>query len=223
MLGGGGMEKGVFAEAVGRLFDSIGTLLIVIGAAMFAVGAAGGVKYNSFFPIDDLIGRAALLVGGAALVLIGIFIALRSNDPRKPHGIKITHPIKDQRVDTVAVQGSISKKLPKGFELWIVRIYPGHDSFLPLRKVNIEDGDQTWIAPQCDVGGKSGEDRALGAYLVGPATQEFFKYFKDAARVHNRWMDNLKVPKEAADRYLPNIERMTKDMIKCDRVDVKRL
>jgi hypothetical protein len=49
-----------------------------------------------------------------------------------------------------------------------------------------------------------------------------FAYFEDAAERHNRWMDELKVPKDAKDRYLPAFGAFTDDMIRCDTVDVIR-
>jgi hypothetical protein len=47
-----------------------------------------------------------------------------------------------------------------------------------------------------------------------------FDYFWDATERHNRWMDELKVPKDAKDRYLPAFNAFTEDMIRCDTVDV---
>jgi hypothetical protein len=214
------MDKGVVKVAIERVFESVGVLLIVLGAAMFVLGAAGGINYNNWLPVDTA-GRIALVGSGIPTLVVGVILALRSNDPRAPLGIKITFPVKGQSVGKIDVQGTIAKKLPKDQELWIIRMYPQGD-FIPLRRVNLKPGDKDWIAKDCDVGGKSGEDRTLCAFLVGPSAKEYFKYFREAASRHNAWMDKLQVPKDEPDRYLPNIKEPTGDMIECHRVDVKR-
>jgi hypothetical protein len=119
------------------------------------------------------------------------------------------------------VIGTIRKHPPKGYALWILRIFPD-GAYVPLRWVDLPTGEGTWQALDCDIGGQPGEHRRLGAYLVGPSSQIMFAYFEDAAERHNRWMDELKVPKDAKDRYLPAFGAFTDDMIRCDTVDVIR-
>jgi hypothetical protein len=215
------MASGAISEIARRAFERAETLLIILGALAFTLGAAGGIHYKDWFPIDDLAARIALMGGGGLAFAFGAYAAIRDREPRRPHGIKITFPIQGQLVDRVNVQGSMARRPPKRYALWVVRIYRGGD-LVPLRKASLQVNQRKWEAKECDVGGETGQERTLGVFLVGPSTQKFFEYFKSAAERHNYWMDKLNVPKGEPQRYLPAIEDPTEDMIECDRVDVKR-
>jgi hypothetical protein len=136
-------------------------------------------------------------------------------------GIKIDYPRPNEQVDaTIDVSGAITKELPDGYTLRVVRIY-SDDSLNPSNRAVVHI--PTWVAPACNIGGKPGELRQLAVFLVGPAGAALFDYFADAARVHNLVRDELRnLTKQDVVPWLPNIKRQTPDMIECARVSVFR-
>jgi hypothetical protein len=206
-------------EIVVRTLDRTELILMVVGAGAFVLGAAKGIQYNGWLPIDDLLARVALMVSGGLSFAVGVLLAIV--EPTGPHGIKITSPAQGQSVSVVKMQGTIKRRLPKDHVLWVVRIYRSGE-FLPLRQAEIHFAKGIWEAKDCDVGGTPGDERTLAAFLVGPSTHAFFKYFKIAAARHNGWMDRQNIPKDVRDRYLPNIEEKTEETVECDRIDVWR-
>jgi hypothetical protein len=168
------------------------------------LGAAGGVTFKGWFPITEQWAQIFLSAVGLLLALAGLLFGIVQPRSATPYGISITSPTKGSQVSRPNVTGTIRKNPPKHFALWILRIYPD-GRYIPLRLVDLPKGATTWEAFDCDVGGDPGEPRRLGAYLVGPSAKIMFDYVREAVQRHNRWMDELKVPKDAKERYLPAI------------------
>jgi hypothetical protein len=200
------MWKAVSA-ALQKLFESPQSLLILVGAALVGLGAAGGVTFNNWFPITQQWAQIFLSIVGLLLALLGVLLGVVKPPSATPYGISITSPTKGAHVHRTNVTGTIRKHPPKGYALWILRIYPD-GSYVPLRWVDPPTGEGSWQALDCDIAGQPGDHRRLGAYLVGPSSQIMFDYFQDAAERHNRWMDQLNVPKDAKDRYLRHSARL---------------
>jgi hypothetical protein len=80
---------------VDRLVDAVPVLFIVDGILLFLGSVGGGVRYQSFFPIDDPVSRVACGIGGALVFAIGVYLwsSRKSAAPNaKAFGIKITQP-----------------------------------------------------------------------------------------------------------------------------------
>jgi len=211
-------------ELLSKLIDSVPVLLIVLGAVLLALGLAGGVTYNQWFPISEIGARIAAGVAGIAVFLLGVSRSKAQVvlPKAKKYGIKIDHPRDSDVVDVVDVRGSIGKPLPEGYTLKIFRIYPGPDSYIPIAdaRVHVETGK--WEAERCDIGGKAGDKRSIGVYLVGPNGTALLHYYEIARRVHRSTMDELRKATGDEGSYLPPIEKRTPDMIECHRVSVLR-
>jgi hypothetical protein len=164
------------------------------------------------------------IVIGVLVLFSGAFVALSRPISPKPYGISITTPGNNESVGITRVEGTIRKLPPSKYELWLLRIYRDGD-FNPLQRIEIVRGREKWLVDNLDIGGNSGDRRTIGAFLINPAGQVLLEYFLAAARQHNRWMDNLNVPRENSDRWLPNLKRdmiAKVEMIECDRVDLIR-
>jgi hypothetical protein len=106
----------------------------------------------------------------------------------------------------------------------LLLIYPDlHNAIYPLVEVRVDDDGRNWTVPSCDIGGRTGERRVIGFYLVGPAGRALFRYYREAAKVHNETNNLLQraVP-ETDIKHLPLILERTHDMIKCAEVLVIR-
>ena len=208
-----------FSEAFQKLIESPQSLLIVAGIFLVALGAAGGVTYHNLFPIQQQWAQIFVSIVGLLLALFGALLVLVQPRSATPYGISITFPTQNALVRKTKVTGTIRKHPPNGYALWILRIYPSGE-YVPLRKVDLHKGQKDWNALDCDVGVPSGESRRIGAYLLGPSSQVMFDYWRDATDRHNRLIDELKVPIDRKDRWLPAFKEFAEDMIRCDTVDV---
>jgi hypothetical protein len=197
-----------------RILERPVILVLILGAVLFVLGAASGVQYNGWLPLDAY-GRWFVLGVGLLLLLGGA--ALCVDDANKQIDIahckiKVTTPKEEQTVEVPDVEGTIEQLPPRGQELWILQIYPERD-FVPLKRVELKSGIKTWLARKCFLGGEPGDSRTIGAYLVGKSGQALLQYYEEATEFHDRTKANPKV-------YLPKIQVMTEDMVRCDEVDV---
>jgi hypothetical protein len=208
-------------ESTNALIESPISLLIVLGVALMALSAAGGVTHENWFSIDQVWARIALGIGGLLTMLLGALLVRSGPRPGKTYGISILHPAPGTQIDTTDVRGEFKQRIPKTYELWVLRYYHD-DHFVPLQKAKIDMNTKTWIANDCFVGRRASDTRYFVAALVGPAGQTLLSYFFTASERHNQWMDDLKIPPDALNRYLPLIANATDDIIECDRVNVKR-
>jgi hypothetical protein len=212
------------AELFQKLVDSPVSLVIVLGFITLILGLSGGVQYNNWFPIASGAAQIAAITIGVIVLLVGIFVVLSRPVSSRPYGITITSPQNNDAVDITRVEGTIRKFPPPKYELWLLRIYRDGE-FTPIQRVSLVKGREKWLVPDCDIGGTTGDHRTIAAFLINPAGQLLFEYFRAAARRHNQWMDKLQVARSEPDRYLPNIDRSAiekVEMIECDRVDLVR-
>ena len=211
-------------EGWNKLLDRPALLLLLLGTLLFIFGATRGIQFNALLPLTDDVGRYSALGAGALLFLIGIYLV--RNNPEAGgggnYGITITSPRPNAQVDRVDVTGEIKRQPPDGYKLMILRIHPdSQGGFVPLKEVKFID-KKRWVAEQCDIGGKTGDARALGVYLVGKSGQALFGYFRDAADVHNPMKIELEAFSKREQKFLPLIKEKTTDMIEGAEVAVKR-
>jgi len=214
-------------EFLSKLIDSVPVLLIILGAALLALGLAGGVTYSQWFPIPEMGARIGAGVAGIVVFALGVshakthvFLPQAKIPQAEKYGIKIDYPT-EGIVDIVAVGGSLSKPLPEGFTLKVFRIYPtSPESYIPIADARMLEGGK-WRAERCDIGGRRGDERSIGVYLVGPNGAALIDYYTLARRLRRSTDEVLKaIGKEGS--YLPPIEKRTLDMIECGRVPLER-
>ncbi len=211
-------------ELLSKLIDSTPVLLIVLGVALLSLGLAGGITYNQWFPISETGARVVAGLFGIASFLLGAYRS-KAHVPlpqAKKYGIKIDYPRDGDPVDIVDVRGSIGKPLPEGYTLKVFRIYPGPDSYIPVADARVDAESGKWEAERCDIGGRAGDKRSIGVYLVGANGTALLDYYNIARHVHRSTMDDLRKATGHEGSYLPPIEKRTPDMIECHRVSVLR-
>jgi hypothetical protein len=208
-------------EAIGdllqKLIDRAALFLVIVGTIVLFLGLAKGVPS---LPITDDVGRYGAILAGAVLLLVGLIVFIRAPAPllkASDYGIVINKPHRDDIVDFVEIAGTMKKRPPAGYKLMVLRIYPDtkRRSVHPLREVEYGDDGKSWNAKGCDIGGRPGENRALGIYLVGPSGQALFDYYDEAARAHE-------TTKNPGAKNLPLIAVRTPDMIMCKEVPLVR-
>jgi hypothetical protein len=174
-------------ETVKGLLGDMTALLVVFGAIFVALGAAGGVTYNSWFPIKQDYWQITIVIIGSGMIVIGTLVGWKR--PARPlrsadyYGIKITYPHPHAQISgKVNVTGTIKRLPPSGYELSLLRVFPSGD-YMPVSRVELKR-DGTWEALDVDIGGEKGDRREIAAYLVGKAGRKLLEYYKAAASVH---------------------------------------
>lgn len=219
------MPESAVEGAVSKLIDSIPALLIVCGLALLTLGIVGGIVYHNWLPLSQTVPRVLIGVVGTIVFGLGVRMSVWSGGgiPRAAaYGITIVHPHNGDKVGSVDVRGTIKKAIPPGYSLRVFRLYPGKEHFVPLSQATLDLANQTWEALSCDIKGKSGERRQLGAYLVGPAGKILIECWREASQVHNEVSEELTKATGAPRVWLPPIPRITPDIIECARVSVTR-
>ncbi len=226
------MEEGNKVKLFSKLIDRIPVLLILLGVILFALGLAGGVTFNSWFPISDLWARIVAAVAGVFIFGLGISSWRTQGNSRthgdvpkaQNYGIKIVYPKAGGEVSIVDVSGTIKKAPPEGYTLKIFKIFPRSESYAEIGSGRIAIDQGTWEAKQCNIGGKAkpGDERFIGAFLVGPGGAVLLDYHTQAAREHKAQINQLRDSTDKKDYYLPLLEERTPDMVECDRVLVRR-
>jgi hypothetical protein len=190
-----------------------------LGSVFVILCLAKGVQYKQVLPIDEPWMRAAACAVGVLLIVYGVFRTSGSSVLPKTsdYEIKITHPSENASVGITEVKGTFKKKkLPDGYTLRILRIYFRDGGYVPLERALISE-DGTWIAAGCDIGGKPGEGRYIGVYLIGPAGKILLDSFQTASAHHHRTCS-----KNPNYEPMPPLMAFTSDMIECRRISVVR-
>lgn len=221
------MAEGGKEALLSKLIDSVPALLIVAGGVLIVLGLAGGITYNGWLPITELPARIGACALGIVGLSFGVYFWKATKGPMlnaTVYGIRIEHPKDGDRLHIVDVRGTIKKSIPQGYGLRVFRIYPGSDNFTPVgSKARIEIEKGTWEADHCHVGGKTGDRRALAAFIVGPSGAALIEYHNEAMRVHRKTLDQLRAAGGGDGDFLPSIELRTEDMAECHRIAVWRL
>jgi hypothetical protein len=169
-------------------------------------------------------GKVVIAAVGIVLIAFGIFASMKSPTSEldgEKYGVTITNPKPGESVSIVNVVGKINKRIPPGYTLMILRIYPEFgNGFIPLKDAVLDPDKKGWTAFSCDIGGKRKDKRAFGVYLVGPSGQALFRYFREATTEHNITKERLETHPGEKANYLPLIQEKTRDMIKCAEVPV---
>ncbi|MGP0095211.1 MAG: hypothetical protein ACLPKB_35450 [Xanthobacteraceae bacterium] len=217
-------------DLAAALLDRIPVLLMILGVIVFLFGAAaGGFTYGTLTVKLPLLQQITVWLAGVALFVCGIVFQSKTFALTKASarslGITITHPVaSDNKVpESVNVRGEIKKAIPDGYKLYAVRIYPEHGYFIPIKPATIDLEAKKWEAPKCTMGGKTGDHRIIGAWLVGASGKVLFDYYDRAAGLHGETVKELRTLSPTKEvKYLPLMQEKTADMFECARVEVER-
>jgi hypothetical protein len=211
-----------------KVIESFHLVLMILGFLLFVLGITGGIRYKDLqLPIDTFARQATAVVVGLLILISGIAVGLlgvlkRPTPTITPEdfGITIHSPKRGDVVTTVDVHGTLKKKIPNGYTLRVIRVYPDNKIY-PLHEAILDRDGSTWEVPSCDIGGNPGDDRALAACLCGPGAEALFAYLADAVQVHNAVLNALPAGSPAR-RPLPPIAQKIPDLVECFRVPLKR-
>jgi hypothetical protein len=94
--------------------------------------------------------------------------------------------------------------------------------FYPLRECTING--ETWLARDCDVGGKQGESLFFSVNAVGPDGLVLISYAIEAVQRFRPLREELvAVTGNKSVPYLPTLAKRTRDIVSCDSVKVERI
>ena len=212
-------------DAFLELVRSFWGMVLIAGFLLLAGGAASTLDVKSLKYVAE--NRWALYLGAAVCLIVsvtGYIWEKRTGDKIAPkpvakdYGITIDylHPGDPISNRNVRVQGSLTKALPPGYRLQMLRRWEANpDAYYPVRTAVIELDGKRWTADNCYIGGDPGDGRILEAALVGPDAALFFDTWKTCSDEFNRARQN--------DSYLfPAIQRFPSDVVPCARVNVRR-
>lgn len=216
-------EDGFKERLLEKLPDIFDLVLLFTGLAIFLLGAAHGITYKSYLPIDDEWWRIVVSVFGVIVMAVGLVIRLRVSGgtwaipDKKKYEIKIIYPQSNSRVGQVDVHGTMKNELPKGYKLWVFRVYRDKRIY-PLVECAIFK-DNTWKAHDCKLGGAVGDGRGFSVNLVGPDGQALISFVKEAGQKFNPIRDEaVKCSGNQNLGFLPAVAEKTRDIIQCDIV-----
>jgi hypothetical protein len=218
-------------EIGANIVESAQALLIVLGVVILVLGLAGGVTLKGILPIPEAEWRIFAAVAGLLLVLISVvFLGKASATPREAmrYGIKITTPHDGNHVGITNVEGTIKRRFPAEYTLHMLRIYPGSNGFIPMGVAEVDYKARIWRATGCDIGGRPGNSRIIGAYLVGPSGRVLFDYYhqaNDLVRMLKKdaGKDDVNLPPLDANRGYDRVRpcrRHSREYLKSGRHDV---
>jgi hypothetical protein len=179
------------------------SLLILGGLIVFTLGVAGEVK-NWVSPMTWQAQVAASTLG-AIVTIVGLYLILRDPtklDMRKDHGVKITSPHANEHVPLyVEIRGEIKEPLPEGKQLWLFRIWPDREMFVPMRRVATNSDTTEWKVENVHLGGKSKDQRYIGAYIVDESAIPLLAFFRHATTRYEKWIQRVVPNEEKKDEY----------------------
>jgi hypothetical protein len=205
--------------------DRPGLILMILGAAVMALGAAGGITYGNWLPLTTNLQQASVGGVGLLLFLVGVVWLVRTPQTSlnaKSFGVKITDPQAGDKIGVVTVRGTIRRSVPPGYELRLLRMYPGQDGYLPMNSATIDDTGKKWEAYGCDIGGRPGEQRIIAACLVGPSGKVLLNFYRVMARLYNPAREQIITNSGPTPPAMPLIDGFTTDMHVCTRIAVTR-
>jgi len=175
-------------EVVKSVVTSLPSLFVLLGAIFIAAAALGSVTLGSnSFALDSL-GRGGLGLAGVFFVALA-FVQPRdanlSDAAAKALSVKIIYPVQDAQFGRGTVRGTIAKRIPKGYELHLLRGY-AKGGFVPNTKVLVNAAAGQWSAPDFDVGGARGETRILQAWIVGRDGAKLLRCFSECHAIQQK-------------------------------------
>jgi hypothetical protein len=217
-------DQSLKEKIVDAVFSERGYVLVVAGFVLLLIGFLG---QTNWFPLIPDEYRWAAIVIGVCLLLAGIaLLFIDGQSGKNKYGVEIFYPKKGAPVDEkIEINGRIGRRrLPTGKELWLLRIYPNRKEFVPMKQI-VPDREGAWETKDCALGGIKNDRRIIGAYLVDESAKVLIESRQQAEKEHNKWMDELGVPKDKPNRYLMPIKAdvsMMKNMEMCLEIEVRR-
>ncbi len=227
-------------KILSTLVASTNQTLLLLGFISLGLGAAGGVRYQSWFLINDQPYRIAMMVAGALFVLA----ALMRRSEHAPASLKqadldalkieILTPTAGQDVDRhVRVHVRSSKPIPDGYELIVLRGYPNQNGVVPNQAASRNPTSLDWIADPFDLAGQAGDTRTVEVWLVGRDGQALLKNWQQnhaivatlnggIRELGGRLKEDADLDVEKMCKWLPPITAFSADMHRCQAVSVKR-
>jgi hypothetical protein len=215
-----------------KLSELFCILLALVGVVIVVVAITKGIKIKDWWSLsvpDSIspISRALLAAFGLLVMAVGLYLRKTELDTApipdaKDYGIKISYPQSGSKVGNVDVGGTIKKALPSGFSLWVFRVYDD-GRFYPLRQCMISENGDTWVAPNCDPGGKSRDKRWFSVNLVGRDGSALISFVGEAVQRITPVREELAALTGKDVPYLPGVPKHTRDMVPCDSIRIERL
>ncbi len=224
-----------FWDLAKTIIASPAGLVALIGLLLLGLGAAGGIRYEQWFVIDDPFWRPAL-AGLGLLMLVAAAIKLLFYSSRaiidavdfRKLGIKIVRPSDNETVaKKVRVTITSEKPIPPGYHLRVLRGYPREDGILPNARLQKDLTKLEWNAHDFDLGGSVNEVRTIEACVVGPDGLALLGAWERDHEVHVKTINELNRVAEIAKvvpkiDWLKSIVARTADMHLCASITVTR-
>lgn len=197
-------------------------LILVLSTILVLLGTAGGITYKQWFPIDQVGWRIFIVILGA--LLFGLYFLLPNKPAKrltersiKSLEIKINYPENNAVITgKTEVRGTISKPIPDGYELRVLRGYPW-GGFVPHGHCFYDPDKKTWHVQQFDMGGEKNDVRTIEVWLVGRDGHLLLETWATDHEVHKETNSRLQklAPTEGL-TWLKPIKGGTTDMFRCD-------
>jgi hypothetical protein len=186
--------------------------VMVVGLFLLVLGAAGGwPKYE--LHITEPGWRIAIGVIGAITAGAGFLQYYHRPSFEKPdakkYGLRITSPqINEMVPNRISVRGTYEKKpSPDEFEVRVIELSLISQKHYPKRRVAFDERLKTWETIDFGIGGgRSNGKRIIMVSLLGKGGQALCEYY-DRAGEENK-------------HHYPGIQKLTPDIIECDRITV---
>lgn len=126
-------------------------------------------------------------------------------------GIKILSPEPNQRVPNNFEVTGVWENLPSGFKLWVfvTTMFDDPALYWPRNVVQLNN-DGTWRGQIGWGGGKPGDRKKFGVFLVGESGQALIQYYKTAGKEYTA---------QGVTKW-PGIMKLTPDIVECATVEV---
>lgn len=199
-------------EIIAKIVDRAPIALVVIGAVLLFIAAAGGWS-NPSFQISDPIWRIIVGIVAIAIVAMGGILGWheKTGDGRpietpQHYGIKIISPQEGASVrEWVTVSGTYALKPTERVQLFAVS--PDKHNYWPQEVVQYDELKKTWSGTVY-IGGSPPQATIIMVAIVGKCGQILCDYYAKVGRETGQW---------------PSLERLTDDIIECDRIWVRKV
>jgi hypothetical protein len=207
-------------STIEKLIDRAPLAVIFIGVLVFVIGAAGGLPVGSPpLQVTDFTWRIGLGGMGVILVIAGLLLLSRENEPRNrlgakerkiqvlscsKYGLNIVSPAEyDEVRNSFQVSGTLDRDLPDRFTIWTSTFEIYEDGKNRRKKYWPQEPARLvghrWYSQINHIGGNTGQQKEFLVLLVGPEGQALFRYFKAVGH----------------EGFWPPIDQLTSDVIEC--------
>ena len=155
-----------------------------------------------------------LATGGVGVTILTLIVAPQT--PVGRSGIKITSPKDSEEVGWAFPVAGSYEAIPKGFDLWVITTDVSSERYWPQERATIDKDKKAWSGQVTGIGGKPGETRTFGVFLVGEDGQRLLELWRRAAGIQK----NLRQLDPAGEHKSLDLTDLTNDFEKADEVKV---